>query len=202
MAIRVLGAAFLFLAASVVSAGSAQAASQAVTHNCTSLAADTPISLTVGDTLTISSSSCTDVWFRSGVGSVEANGGPVSVGTSVPVTPPVTTVYTATASGSANLMVYVLGASPSVRATFLITVTDAAASGDGGLSGPRPIVQQFGKPALGSCDEVAVDSLNWPGAPSGGWGNSWAQWMNDGLGGEVCSRTLTFSNSISAWTVG
>jgi hypothetical protein len=44
--------------------------------------------------------------------------------------------------------------------------------------------------------------LNWGGAGSGGWGNSWAQWANGGSGGPVCTRTLVYSNSSSRWIVG
>jgi hypothetical protein len=67
---------------------------------------------------------------------------------------------------------------------------------------PAPIVQQFGKPSTGSCDAVALESLNWSGVTSGGWGESWAQWMNGGNGGSVCTRTLIYSTSQSKWILG
>lgn len=67
---------------------------------------------------------------------------------------------------------------------------------------PPSVVQQFGKPASGTCEAAAPASLNWAGVPSGGWGNSWAQWMNGGNGGPVCSRMLVYSNNLGAWTVG
>ena len=72
----------------------------------------------------------------------------------------------------------------------------------GGGETPPPVVQQFGKPASGTCDAAAPVTLNWGGAGSGGWGESWAQWMNGGLGGGVCTRTLVFNTNLGAWTVG
>ena len=67
---------------------------------------------------------------------------------------------------------------------------------------PEPLVQQFGMPSSGTCDASAPVMLNWGGAGSGGWGNSWAQWANGGNGGPVCTRTLVYSNSASRWIVG
>ena len=40
------------------------------------------------------------------------------------------------------------------------------------------------------------------GVTSGGWGESWAQWMNGGTGGAVCTRTLVYSTAQSRWVVG
>lgn len=82
-------------------------------------------------------------------------------------------------------------------------------SGDGGNSGgtgspsaaPGPHIQQFGVPESGTCDEAASDDLNWSGVESGGWGESWAQWINDGEGGFVCTRTLVYNTSQGAWEV-
>lgn len=89
----------------------------------------------------------------------------------------------------------------------LATFTITAASGSGAAASavealPSPIVQQFGKPASGTCDAAAPVTLNWGGAGSGGWGESWAQWVNGGKGGAVCTRTLVYSNNLGAWTVG
>jgi hypothetical protein len=67
---------------------------------------------------------------------------------------------------------------------------------------PPPVLQQFGMPSSGTCDASAPIILNWGGAGSGGWGNSWAQWANGGKGGAVCTRTLVYSNSASRWIVG
>lgn len=67
---------------------------------------------------------------------------------------------------------------------------------------PPPVIQQFGMPSSGTCDADALIVLNWGGAGSGGWGNSWAQWANGGKGGPVCTRTLVYSNVLSHWIVG
>jgi len=61
-----------------------------------------------------------------------------------------------------------------------------------GVSGPSAYVQQFGKPAAGTCDAAAPADLNWSGVASGGWAVSWSQWMNGGTGGTVCTRTLVY----------
>jgi hypothetical protein len=65
--------------------------------------------------------------------------------------------------------------------------------------GPAPVVQQFGTPTSGTCADAAPVTLNWGGASSGGWSESWAQWMNGGAGGAVCTRTLQYSGSSGRW---
>ena len=77
------------------------------------------------------------------------------------------------------------------------TYVTAADSG-----GTPPVMQQFGMPSSGTCDAAAPVMLNWGGAGSGGWGNSWAQWANGGNGGPVCTRTLVYSNAAGRWIVG
>lgn len=67
---------------------------------------------------------------------------------------------------------------------------------------PADIVQHIGKPDLASCESgLDTPELNWSGAESGGWSESWAQWPNDGAGGPVCVRTLSYSASDGAWHV-
>jgi hypothetical protein len=77
-----------------------------------------------------------------------------------------------------------------------------SSSGSASTSAPAPIVQQFGKPVIGTCAAAAPESLNWSGVANGGWGESWAQWINAGSGGAVCSRTLVYSNAQGRWIVG
>lgn len=67
---------------------------------------------------------------------------------------------------------------------------------------PAPVLQQFGMPATGTCEDVASPELNWAGVDAGGWGVSWAQWMNDGNGGPVCSRSLVYNTVLAKWMVG
>ena len=59
----------------------------------------------------------------------------------------------------------------------------------GSSQSPPPVLQQFGRPAQGTCALAASSSLNWGGAAEGNWGESWAQWANGGAGGPVCTRT-------------
>lgn len=99
--------------------------------------------------------------------------------------------------------------SAGVRGALLATVTATSPSGGGGGSSsssagsaPTPVVQQFGKPAVGTCDEAAPSTLNWANVSSGGWGESWSQWMNGGAGGFVCTRTLVYSTATAKWVIG
>lgn len=86
---------------------------------------------------------------------------------------------------------------------FLITRTFSPTTSSQSVDRlPQPILQQFGAPEFGNCDASEPDGVNWSGVPSGGWGQSWAQWMNGGTGGAVCTRTLTFSGGLTRWIVG
>jgi len=64
---------------------------------------------------------------------------------------------------------------------------------------PPDILQSVGLPASGNCVGIDDKDLNWAGATSGGWTASWAQWMNAGKGGAVCSRFLAFSPTTNTW---
>jgi hypothetical protein len=92
------------------------------------------------------------------------------------------------------------------RTQWGVTYTGSGGGGSSesttSLSTPSPIFQQFGKPTTGACDAAAPATLNWSGVASGGWGESWAQWMNNGRGGAVCTRTLVYSTNQSKWIVG
>jgi len=66
---------------------------------------------------------------------------------------------------------------------------------------PEPVQQQVGLPASGSCDDITETRIGSQVSISGGWGPSWEQWMNDGLGGPICTRMLVFSNSQSRWVL-
>jgi len=76
-------------------------------------------------------------------------------------------------------------------------------SGSSGASGSAPaaVIQQFGLPASGNCEDGATEAMNWSGIPNGGWGISWARWMNDGAGGAVCTRTVVYDTSSAKWVV-
>lgn len=63
------------------------------------------------------------------------------------------------------------------------------------------IIQQFGRANGEPCNAQAPDDLNWFGVAGGGWGESWAHWPNNGLGGDVCTRTLVYNNAQGRWTL-
>jgi len=87
-------------------------------------------------------------------------------------------------------------------ATGVFTISGGGSSSSSTTApAPDPIVQQFGRPVSGTCDAAAPESLNWAGVAGGGWGESWAQWVNVGKGGAVCTRTLMYSQSRAAWVV-
>lgn len=81
----------------------------------------------------------------------------------------------------------------------IATLTGSVRSGpdsdaNSGQSGslPKSIIQQFGVPEVGTCDSAQPADLNWSGVSNGGWRVSWAQWMNAGRGGPVCTRELAY----------
>ena len=75
----------------------------------------------------------------------------------------------------------------------------AVRSSSGGVP---PVMQQFGVPVSGSCNEAQPSGLNWAGVPSGGWSRTWAEWINGGTGGAVCTRSLVYSSARAAWILG
>ena len=125
------------------------------------------------------------------------------------------TTWTSQTSAANNSWNAVTWGGPAGQETFVAVsstgtgnrVMTSGTFGGGGATSdpasvPAPIIQQFGKNATDTCDAVAPESLNWSAVAGGGWGESWAQWMNDGLGGAVCTRTLVYSTAQSRWVVG
>lgn len=82
-----------------------------------------------------------------------------------------------------------------------LSLSASSTSGSAADHLPRPLLQQFGRPLTGTCNAAASATLNWAGVSGSGWGESWSEWINDGRGGEVCTRTLVYSNSLRRWTV-
>lgn len=62
-------------------------------------------------------------------------------------------------------------------------------------------LQQVGVPATGTCQDVAHDVGHLDGFPYGGWGRSWAMWINGGRGGPVCTREVFYDYGVDAWRV-
>ena len=70
-------------------------------------------------------------------------------------------------------------------------------------AGPAPIDQhqQVGAITGRPCSDVDEASLGWGQAITGGWTSSWAQWMNDGAGGAVCTRTIHYDQAHRVWAI-
>jgi hypothetical protein len=69
-------------------------------------------------------------------------------------------------------------------------------------AGPVPVMQQVGISGTNTCADVTDSDLTFGSGVHGGWSKSWAQWANDGAGGSVCTRTLTYEVNTSRWSVG
>ena len=104
-------------------------------------------------------------------------------------------------TGAASVVFYAYTAPGTYKYLAVNALLVTGSSGPISGSTPPPVLQQFGKPSRLTCDEAASTNLNWGGSSSGGWGESWAQWMNDGAGGDVCTRTLAYSNAQGRWIV-
>jgi hypothetical protein len=183
------------------------AASQTVTVSFASsvyTVSPTTVSLTVGDTLVISNTSAFDLAVKNATGQIRnqtmttcTSVASTASGSSCPVSNTTSTSFTVLATGTVELYRF------TSAAVLLNTVTIGSGGGSASMSdSPALLIQQFGMPSSGTCDAAAPVMLNWGGAGSGGWGNSWAQWANGGNGGAVCTRTLVYSNSSSRWIVG
>ncbi|MDO8732048.1 MAG: hypothetical protein Q7L55_05680 [Actinomycetota bacterium] len=86
----------------------------------------------------------------------------------------------------------VLAAFAAIPAFGLIGTSPASAV-------PNAVLQQVGVPSVGGCDAIFNPALNLANVAFGGWGLSWAQWINNGTGGQVCSRLLVFDASAVDW---
>lgn len=67
------------------------------------------------------------------------------------------------------------------------------------VGGPTAALQQYGVAQSGPCGVNAPDSVLLPALGealrNSGWGQSWAQWPNGGLGGYVCTRQPLYTTS-------
>ena len=156
----------------------------------------TSVTASAGDTITLTNATVNINWSISATGATPASGSLPTLGT---------VVLTMSSSGGGSVTA-TRQTGPGCTAATLTISAGGGGGGGGSSSGsatpsaPDPIVQQFGRPASGTCADTASESLNWGGASSGGWGESWAEWMHGGLGGAVCTRTLVYSTSSGAWT--
>lgn len=86
--------------------------------------------------------------------------------------------------------------------SVVITTLDIAApSSSAARVLPADVIQQVGAPGSNTCESVSRSDLDWAGVASGGWGLTWAKWVNGGLGGAVCARTLYYDGSLDLWGI-
>ena len=149
---------------------------------------------------------------------VTLNGTPINLAyypTTTPV-PPGSTIcfrYSGSNTSGQNLANVVMvnadpASSPSVFVVYQIQTTgtgtgscstQATTAGATAVNhGPGEVLQQVPRPATG-CAAFDAPTLNWAGVAPGGWSDSWARWINNGNGGPVCTRTLTYSTSRDQW---
>ena len=198
--------------ASVAVASTAHAASTSATATCNT-SSTTNLTLYVGDQLTITTSGlCTRILGADGglggTGTLTyVNGGntvnyPIGTGGTPGLDDPSTVIYTGTVVGGARVEIRDSGGVGVIQSWIVTVVTAPTPTSDSSSPAPpSPLIQQFGKPVAGTCDEAQPEGLNLAGVTNGGWGISWAQWMNGGTGGAVCTRTLFYSTDQSKWIV-
>lgn len=132
---------------------------------------------------------------------------PQFTGVSITTSPQIVTDYsiaTGTPDGSyTNVFRLYDGLAPTSFEIYInVMVPRASAPIDSvPASAPADVQQQFGRSETASCDEDGRTDLNWGGVGPGGWSESWAEWMNGGAGGFVCTRTLIYSTAQSKWVV-
>lgn len=200
------GAAVVVAGATALLAPTAQAA-QTATATCTSTQ-NFYLTLAPGETFTLTLGGLC-AWLAPGAG----NADPTTYGTTgtearlpaamwTSVTLPVVAVYTAPACGPARAVSDSLLAARDIYPSatdqngYGLTITAAECPGP-----PPDVIQQVGAQGDAGCASVNDAALNIGGSASGGWGNSWAQWANDGRGGAVCTRTLTYSDDLGHYVV-
>jgi hypothetical protein len=202
------GAPLVLAALLVASSTPASAADVTASATCNA-SSTTNVTLYVGERLTITTSGlCTRILGADGglggTGTLTyVDGGitrtyPIGTGGTPGLDNPSTVIYTGTVVGGARVEIRDSGGGGVIQ-SWVVTVV--AAPSPSTAQSPAPILQQFGAPTSGTCADAAPARLNWAGVSSGGWGLSWSQWMNNGMGGVVCGRTLVYQSSSSAWTI-
>jgi hypothetical protein len=224
--IELVGAAALVLGGVVGVAPTAQAASASV--DCSSTGLVSTINVANSEAITFNLSNCTGKLIQleaSAFASTPTNGTTALAtytGSNAGACPPFTCLslngstvqFTVAASGTnASYFIYFRTDPSSATSTSVRLVIVGGGGGSGSGSGssssssssasaaPADLLQQVGVPADGKCTSITDTSLNWAGVASGGWGISWAQWMNGGKGGGVCSRALFYNLNLAKWGV-
>lgn len=154
----------------------------------------TSVTANVGDTLVIHNDcGATDVYVDTPLPSPAVLSGLGNVAAIPP-----SGSWTATAVGLGNTSVNIGLYSGGLET---ITVTVVAQPVPAPVYEAHDYFQQVGVPASGKCSDVASPTGHWAGFPFGGWGKSWAQWINNGKGGPVCTREITFSPTLGAYVL-
>lgn len=200
VSVAVAASAAVCLVASVAPAASASANVGTVTWNGTTLSG-TSLTGQVGDTFTLQNSGSgggNNGSVRNGTGSVSVGGTSCTVTGGIPDCP-------SFASSSITVTIVQAGQvtfwTSALQGTITITVAGGGSPSTEMPSVPAAVIQQFAKPVAATCNAAQPSGLDWSGVASGGWSESWAQWVNGGTGGAVCTRLLEFSSARQAWTV-
>lgn len=205
---RIIGACAILLLAFGFLIGNSAVAHAQVVANCTTALSGQTFTLSPGATITLEYTSCSDA---SGVyldNSLSATGpwltsqafGSGSSATTISGTGAWWTRLTAGAADEGLTRTLFLMHNYTTVASYTVSITSAP-SPSSALDHPQPIMQQFGHATGRSCEQDAPIGLNWSDVAAGGWGMSWAQWVNDGAGGSVCTRTLVYDADLGAWTL-
>ena len=133
------------------------------------------------------------------IGFNAASAGIVGPGT-IEISLPAGFLTAPTVIGSTTFQAYALESSIA-RTNFDVTVAAPAPQRTEEISGRQPLLQQVGMPVAGDCTNVEDSHLDWGTGLSGGWTRSWAEWVNAGAGGPVCSRSFAFDADSQLWSI-
>lgn len=197
----------------IASAPSASATGVTLSVTCTGSTKPASVTITpglvVGDTVTITQAGCgfMGVNFDGSIGSPQFLLTPTSGVTGASLI----NGYVYTLDGSGTVALTVVRSIPQGSFVVDFGTTSGLVNGPLVLQGavpvseltqaPADILQQTAVPASGSCADVVDAAFRYGTTVSGGWRKSWAHWIHAGNGGDVCTRTLTYSTSQSAWVV-
>lgn len=95
------------------------------------------------------------------------------------------------------------GTGGTINATWAVECVPYSAPAQGAITDndtPADAVQEIGLLNGRSCLDADETTLDWGRGISGGWSPSWAQWMNNGSGGAVCTRTIHYDTTRRAWS--
>ena len=100
--------------------------------------------------------------------------------------------YGSTAGGDGSIAIYYGG----------LPEPDVEVSSPLPTLAPMPdVVQQIDRPSTGCSTFVSDAKLNWAGVSGTGWSPSWESWVNNGKGGEVCVRVLSYNADDARWFI-